>query len=479
VTSARFPLDRVSRPSLPSRPDRASAISALALLFGVLAVFAAVQKPLLVIGGLCGLGFLALAHRAPVIALALFEAMLFLEQILVDVSGGALTPAIKGAGACLVLVLLLRVLSRTERVPFPPAVRWFSFAAAALVVWALAASLWAAEAHSAFSGGLRLAQGPLLMLVVVAFVRTSRDVALLAYVYVAGAAISALAGLTGVTQLTGSGSGDAGGRLSGALGDANFFAAVMMPAVTLGLFLALAPSRGRLFRVLVLAAGALALVAVFLSGSRGGVVALAVTGVVAVVFAGRYRAQILGLALVVAAVGGTYVLLFAPPETLSRITHLSAGGGTGRTDLWAVARNVYRSHPVAGVGLDNFQIVSPIYTVETNTDLPRVDVVVTQKAPVHNTYLQIAAELGTVGIVLLLTVLAIVLDAARRGVRVAARVGGETLELAGRGLVVGAVGMLAAFVFLSAEYEKQLWLVLGLLLAYACVARGDDERQAV
>jgi hypothetical protein len=32
------------------------------------------------------------------------------------------------------------------------------------------------------------------------------------------------------------------------------------------------------------------------------------------------------------------------------------------------------------------------------------------------------------------------------------------------------VGMLAAFVFLSAQYEKQLWITLGLVLAYNRVA---------
>ena len=47
----------------------------------------------------------------------------------------------------------------------------------------------------------------------------------------------------------------------------------------------------------------------------------------------------------------------------------------------------------------------------------------------------------------------------------------ETLELVGRGLFVGAVGMLIAFFFLSAQYEKQLWITLGLLLAFANLAR--------
>jgi hypothetical protein len=35
--------------------------------------------------------------------------------------------------------------------------------------------------------------------------------------------------------------------------------------------------------------------------------------------------------------------------------------------------------------------------------------------------------------------------------------------------------MLSAFTFLTAQYEKQLWLTLGLLLAYARIARQASE----
>jgi O-antigen ligase len=96
---------------------------------------------------------------------------------------------------------------------------------------------------------------------------------------------------------------------------------------------------------------------------------------------------------------------------------------------------------------------------------------VSQRAPVHNTYLEIAAELGTVGILLLLGLFGVVFGATRRGVQRAAQQGQQAFELMGRGLFVGAAGMLTAFFFLSAEYEKELWLTLGLLLAFANIAR--------
>jgi hypothetical protein len=51
------------------------------------------------------------------------------------------------------------------------------------------------------------------------------------------------------------------------------------------------------------------------------------------------------------------------------------------------------------------------------------------------------------------------------------------LGLTGRGLFVGCLGMLSAFTFLTAQYEKQLWLTLGLLLAYARIARQARESE--
>jgi hypothetical protein len=44
-------------------------------------------------------------------------------------------------------------------------------------------------------------------------------------------------------------------------------------------------------------------------------------------------------------------------------------------------------------------------------------------------------------------------------------------------VVVGAVGVLGAYVFLSAQYEKQLWLLLGLLVALPAVAAAAEGDQ--
>ena len=139
------------------------------------------------------------------------------------------------------------------------------------------------------------------MIVIVAFVRTASALAILCYTFIAGATLSACAGLSGLVQ-----DSQNGGRLAGGIGDPNFTAAVLIPAIALGLFMALAPGRSRLYRAILLGTSGLCMVGVFLTQSRGGVIALGVVFLLAVVFAGRARAQVLGVSLVVVSTAAVY-----------------------------------------------------------------------------------------------------------------------------------------------------------------------------
>jgi hypothetical protein len=66
-----------------------------------------------------------------------------------------------------------------------------------------------------------------------------------------------------------------------------------------------------------------------------------------------------------------------------------------------------------------------------------------------------------------------------RAVRAFTRSGDTDLELIGRGLLVALAGMLAASFFLSAEYEKQLWLLLGFAIALTTLTRARTPARSV
>jgi hypothetical protein len=61
------------------------------------------------------------------------------------------------------------------------------------------------------------------------------------------------------------------------------------------------------------------------------------------------------------------------------------------------------------------------------------------------------------------------------GARRLGRAGFVQTALLGRGVVIAAIGMLAAFTFLSAQYEKNLWLLLGASAALASIARRAEK----
>jgi putative inorganic carbon (hco3(-)) transporter len=441
-------------------------LGAVCVAFGLVA--GALPNPLLAAGALCGIAFLLVALVAPVIALTGFVALTFISQL----SGvGASVSVAKGAGAALVLAWLYHEGIGERRFAARATVRMFAAFAGAFVVLGIMSALWAADPHTALSDTFRLAQGPLLVIVVASIVRTPKDLMTVCIAFVIGAAVSAAAGMGGLTHPDQTLAST--GRLSGGVTDPNYLAAVLVPGIILSLFLALTLESTR-SRLLVGLCGLISTVGLFLTQSRGGVIALAVAAVGAIAIAGRLRRQIVVVLLVIAAFASMYLFLVAPPQSLSRITSFTAAGasGTGRTDLWTVAAKTFERHPFFGVGAGNFTVVEQRYAVGLNRDLPRADLVVQAHEQVHNTYLHVASELGAVGLGLFLVTLGIAFRACRRAIVQTRRADVSALS---RALFVGCFGMLVAFVFLTAQYQKQLWLVIALLLAAGGTATAERE----
>ena len=116
--------------------------------------------------------------------------------------------------------------------------------------------------------------------------------------------------------------------------------------------------------------------------------------------------------LVVAAAGAFFL---ASPAALDRVTSFNAGGD-GRSNLWLVAWRMSEAQPVAGVGIANFPVRSPDYVREPGP-LPFVRIIVDEPLAAHNAYLQLLAETGIVGLVLLGSVVVACLAAAVRAAR--------------------------------------------------------------
>jgi O-antigen ligase len=218
-------------------------------------------------------------------------------------------------------------------------------------------------------------------------------------------------------------------------------------------------------------------VSIFYTQSRGGLIGLGVTFVAAPILAGRARGRTIATLLLVAAVGLVYFVVIAPPQAIERVTHFTAQGGTGREDAWQIALRVYENHPLTGVGLGNFKVAEPSYAFG-NTNLVRPDLIVDTPIVVHNTYLHLLTELGPAGLGLLAILLFGALRLAVDSIRQLQAAGDWGSEMLGRGMVIGTCGMLASFTFISGQFEKQLWLVLAMLIALPAAARSVSPRPA-
>jgi putative inorganic carbon (hco3(-)) transporter len=430
----------------------------LAALVGALAG----ASPPLALAAALGLVFVIATIKSLAAGVTFFTLLIFLERI--PQLSSSVTLA-KMAGAVLVLGWLLHLTRENGRAPLLFRSHPFlAYAAFLFLTWTFASVLWAADEGRALYTTFQVSQVLLLLLIVFTAVSEQRHLRWIVCAFIAGGVLSALVGLSGATAPEDFGATGASRRLTGGIGDPNALAAVLVPALVLSLF-AQAATRSPLVRWLLLSTTTVLALGIFMTQSRGGLVASGVALLATLLLSGPVRARAITGGLIVAAAAVSYFTLVAPPEALSRISDF--GTGSGRTNLWAVALEAFENNQVTGVGAGNFTVVEQIFLPDVN--LERTSHVI-NNAVVHNTYLHVLSELGAVGLVLFGAILLGSLIIAWRAVRALARTGDRETEILGRGLMIGTIGMLAAFFFLSAQHEKQLPLMLGTLTALSTLA---------
>jgi O-antigen ligase len=294
---------------------------------------------------------------------------------------------------------------------------------------------------------------------------------------VAGAVISVAIGLAtgGLSPSAVSSSQTAiEGRLTGGGGDPNQQAAGFVAAMflMLGMF---SLFERRITRTWLTLAFLFVTVGFFATESRGGLLALGAATIVALIIAPRQRRRIAALASLVgvACVG----LIVSSPGAVQRITDLS-GGSSGRSDLWRVGWEVAKGHLLAGVGAGNFVVVESHYALRPGA-ISRIQYITETPQIVHNTYLQLLAETGIIGLLGFVVVVATSLWAAFDAIRCFEAIGLPGYADLTRAVVLGTVGMLAALFFITDGDDVRLWVLLALgpvLLGIARRMRDDPAR---
>jgi probable O-glycosylation ligase (exosortase A-associated) len=299
----------------------------------------------------------------------------------------------------------------------------------------------------------------LMCVLIAAAVRGVRDVERLALAYLASA--TAYAGVV-ITRF------DLGGGSDWRLGrlyyyDANDLATFLVTAMPLGFYFIQA---GRGLRTRLFAAVALIVmtVAFVRTGSRGGFIALIAVALFIVV---RYSAIPLGRRVFVTAVVAAIVVGTASTQyweqmgTIVSDTDYNRTDESGRMQIWSRGLGYMLGNPLFGVGPNNFQTAEG--TLSPYAERQQFGVGVRWNAA-HNSYLQVGAELGVVGLALFVAVLFSAVVALHRSQPTADAAEGprdQRRQLA-QVLTASLIGFIVGAFFLSLAYSDMLYTLVAM-----------------
>lgn len=320
-------------------------------------------------------------------------------------------------------------------------------------LWAVASQLWALAPVEAADRAEVVVQLLAMLLLLWEFAGSPRRVRQLEVAVVAGAAVAA-------TLVIGAHlAGDSGSRARvSETAHPNDVAFAICLAVPIAWHAALR-CRSSFVRWLLLLHLPLGAFAIVLTASRSAVLLLAASLVIipwtlpATGTAMKvWTAGVIGAALLI----GPGMLPEAQVERLSTISaSLESGSFNGREAFWAVAADGVQARPLIGWGGGGSRVL--------------IREAVGEEFGVHNTYLSVAADLGLVGLGLLL----LALVAVGRHLQGAAGVDRRA------GLVLLAT-LLLGFMPRHWEYRKGTWLMIAILVGVAVVGTADrDSAEAV
>jgi O-antigen ligase len=383
----------------------------------------------------------------------------------------------------LVIIVAYRVVVRGEALRFPGLI----LAALLMLACHAASALLSTRPDLGMNSVFEwLLEGVFLAFLVVNCLRTREEVFSAVRAIVAAGAVMGL--LVILQQLLGPCDFDMGGylavgsqclngaenvqhRLSGPIGEENFFGQIMAVLIPAAAGLAIAargPQRWLYWTATLLIFGGMAL-----TYSRGTMVAVVLVVPFALLFGFLRLRQLAVIALC------SVLLITASPYLAKRVTSigqaaiqtlgLSAGGFRnsdgalrGRATEMQAAALMFLDNPLVGVGPGMAREYYPEYALLVGGKV-RAD-----NRRTHSLYLQLASETGLVGLLAFLGTMAMVLlplDRARRRLRYGSRDHQFWALVCGLELTI--LVLLSTSLFLHASYIRYFWLLLALAVAAA------------
>lgn len=250
-------------------------------------------------------------------------------------------------------------------------------------------------------------------------------------------------------------------------GDPNYFTASVLICLPVAYYL-LIGKQTRWERLFCFGCVFVTLPAIMVAASRGGFIGLMVAAVFVVL-----RSKQRGRNLILVSFGLLVVLVLSPSSPLQRLLHPTASDVEStdtRLELWHAGWKMVKAHPIMGVGLGNFKAEVASYAAP-GLDLNNI---------AHNTYVEMAAELGVPGLLMFLAIIVLTFLSLGRSRRRALRNHSDLIYRVASGLQAGLAGFCISILFLSAAFLKLFWFAV---FVSACLpgllALAQRQQQAV
>jgi O-antigen ligase len=411
---------------------------------------AATLWPLLLLPGILAVAVLVVAVLRLDLAVLLLAAAIPLEYS-VSVAGVPQLTVVKLAGGLCFAAFIVQVASR--RIRFRLDVTHVMLLA--ILGCILVAAVAAQSLDSALLVTVRYISYVGIYFVVTAFAGDKRTLERLIWVLSIACAVAGVLAIHNL--LTGFAT-----RATPTYGDANDLAYILSTTLPLTLWLLRRPGPRRLAVLGLIAVIGLADALTF---SRGAAVGLGCAlAWVLVTHRHQLRAALVPLTIVAVAVGVVGLTQQARLSTAFTVKSAAAASNvTHRFDAWRSALEIIVAHPLIGVGPGNFQYFTAVVDDRPPTSAdPTV---------VHNTYLDVGAEIGLPALGLLLAYVLTTFKRLRFAIR--RRLGPPSLAIAVTAAMIVAVA--AAFT-LSEQYYAPLWMMGALA---TCLWQGRGSQSAV
>lgn len=253
-----------------------------------------------------------------------------------------------------------------------------------------------------------------------------------------------------------------GERAGMTVGDSNYFATSAVLVVPVALLMVM-HNKKRWERLGYGACLAVSLVGITVCASRGGFLALAAASMYLL---SQFRHRIRNLLLIGLVV--VPLLLFLPVSPLQRFLHPTYSDRESTAFhllAWKAGLGMINAHPLFGVGLGRFKPMMPFYEPGLALYAPGV------KSIGHNSYLEVAAELGLPTLGVFVGILFFSCRSLGRARKRARQARNRPLYCTALGLQAGLVGYMVGAASISAEYQKLLWLAIMLSICLPSFVR--------